>query len=160
MKGIIFITSITILALFAIAACKVKKSDSQKVSTTVENTSVPANAGLVGKHWRLIELFGNPVVVSENSAREAHILFTKDNRYSGNAGCNRMSGAYQLNGHDRITFSQAVTTKMMCLDNMDTEDKFIRVINMADSYMIRNDTLILNKARMAPLARFMAVDMK
>lgn len=113
---------------------------------------------LVEKYWKLIELFGNPVT-AENTPREAHIIFNMDdNRFSGDAGCNRFSGSFQLKDPDRIVFSQAVSTRMMCINGMDTEDKFLQVLNTADSYIIKNDTLILNRARMAPLARFVAVD--
>ena len=161
MKRIIFIMSITILALFANAACKTRKTDSQKISTTTENTVAETGSDLTGKHWKLIELFGNPVPATENNAQEAHIIFNaEDNRFSGNAGCNRISGTYELKSPDRITFSQAIATRMMCINGMETEDQFLQVINTADSYIIKNDTLTLNRVRMAPLARFVAVDMK
>ena len=161
MKRIIFIISVTILALFVGTACKTRKTDSPKVSATTENNAAEAGSNLVEKHWRLIELFGNPVPANENSANEAHIIFhIEDNRFSGNAGCNRIAGTYELKGSDRITFSQAIATRMMCINGMETEDQFLQVINTADSYIVKNDTLTLNRARMAPLARFVAVDEK
>jgi heat shock protein HslJ len=43
---------------------------------------------------------------------------------------------------------------------MDSESMFLKALQMADTYDVRGDTLILNKARMASLARFRAVYMK
>jgi heat shock protein HslJ len=111
---------------------------------------------LVEKYWKLIELYGNPVAAPVNG-KEAHIIFEIDgNRFNGDAGCNRMLGTYQLTGGGRIILSPTATTLMMCL-NMDVENKFLEVLKTADSYIIRNDTLSLNRARMAPLARFAAI---
>jgi len=160
MKNVIFIMSIVMLVSFT-SACKTK-TGTKEVSTTEETNSeqqaVSAEKELVGKHWKLIELFGNQVILEEGRP-EAYIVFNaEDNRFSGNAGCNRMSGSYELTGADRISFSQVAVTRMMCINGMDTEDQFLQVINTADSYIIKNDTLILNRARMAPLARLVAVD--
>ena len=166
MRNVIFILSTVILAL-SMNACKTRSAESQKVSTTVENSSVGTihaekgvDPGLDGKYWKLIELIGNQVIAGEDSPKEAHIIFNADNRISGNAGCNNFAGSYQLSGADRITFSQVASTRMMCISGMDTEDKFLQVLNTADSFIIRNDTLTLNRARMAPLARFAAVYVK
>jgi len=122
---------------------------------------------LVERYWKAIELFGNPVG-PVNGGKQAYIVFRiDDNRYHGNAGCNNFMGSYRLLGNGRITFSQGAATMMMCID-MDTETKMMQVINTADSYVIRGgdgsggaskgDTLVLIRARMAPLARFVAVD--
>ena len=156
MKNVIFIMSIAILASFT-SACKTK-TGTKEVSTTEETNSDSMGKKLVGKHWKLIELAGNQVI-SEEGRPEAHIIFNaEDNRFSGNAGCNRVSGSYQLTGAGGISFSQVVTTRMMCINGMDTEGQFLNVLNTADSYIIKNDTLILNRARMAPLARLVAVN--
>ena len=46
---------------------------------------------------------------------------------------------------------------MMACPDMETETQFYKVLEMVDNYYHNNDTLILNKAKMAPLARFVAV---
>jgi heat shock protein HslJ len=151
--------SIVIFALFT-SSCKTKKVKNQVENISVESVTTEKNSisDFSGKHWKLVELFGNQVIIGEN-APEAHIIFDAgDNRFSGNAGCNRMSGSYQIKTPDRITFSQVATTKMMCINGIEKEEKFLQVLNTADSYVIKNDTLILNRARMAPLARLVAVD--
>jgi hypothetical protein len=45
----------------------------------------------------------------------------------------------------------------MACPNLETETHFFKALQMADNYILNGDTLILNKARMAPLARFEAV---
>lgn len=114
---------------------------------------------LVEKYWKLTELMGQPVVTPEG-AKEAHmILKMEGNRVNGNSGCNTFNGTYTLKPGNRIRFSQMASTMMMCL-NMETEKKMNEVLGMADNYVVNGDTLVLNRARMAPLARFEAVYLK
>jgi heat shock protein HslJ len=65
-----------------------------------------------------------------------------------------MGGHYELKEGNRIRFYNVITTKMACLNSMDLENRFLQVINIADNYNLNGNTLTLNKARMAPLARF------
>ena len=125
-----------------------------------ENTEnyklVKVDQDLVEKYWKLLELHGNPIA-SANSSKEAHIIFHIDgNRFSGDAGCNRFMGSYQIKEHNRIVLSSAAATMMMCLD-METEAKFLQMLETVDSYSVQNDTLLLYRARMAPLAKFAVV---
>jgi len=155
MKKFVFIMGVAILTL-CMTACKTQSKASNSSST--ENTSVSTADVLTGKSWNLIELFGNPVTVNKHNV--AHLVFTaEDNRFSGSTGCNRISGAYQIAAPDRITFSQVVATRMLCID-MEVENKFLEALNTAGNFSIRNDTLTLNSAQMAPLARFSAVQVK
>lgn len=50
-------------------------------------------------------------------------------------------------------------TRMACIKPT-VEEAFIKVLETADNYTVKNDTLQLNKARMAPLAKFVAVYLK
>ena len=117
-----------------------------------------ADMSLVEKYWRLTELFGEPVVTPEGG-KEAHIILkVEGNRVVGTGGCNNFSGAYTLQPGNIIRFSQMISTMMMCA-SMDVETKMKQVLEMADNYNLNGDKLVLNKARMAPLARFEAVSM-
>jgi len=111
---------------------------------------------LVEKYWKLLELHGNPIAPVNNS-KEAHIIFHIDgNRFSGDAGCNRFMGSYKTKEHNSIAFSSAASTMMMCLD-MEIETQFLQLLETADSYSVRNDTLILYRANTTPLAKLVAV---
>jgi heat shock protein HslJ len=112
--------------------------------------------GLVEKYWKLTELFGEPVYMPEGR-KEAHLIFRQEgNRVNGNGGCNGFSGTYTLKPGNRIRFSQVVSTMMICPD-MKTETKLSQVFEMADHYAVNGDSLVLNRASMPPLARFVAV---
>jgi heat shock protein HslJ len=137
------------VALFTVAC-----NTSKKASTDADTDSA-----LVEKCWKLIELNGVSVA-NKNSPKEPHIIFKIDgNRFNGNAGCNSIMGSYQIKHPGRISFSEVASTMMMCL-NMETEELFKQTLEKADSYIVKNDSLTLNRARMAPLARFVAVYMK
>lgn len=48
-------------------------------------------------------------------------------------------------------------TRKFCTNQMDTERELAAVLEQGDSYTLHGDRLALNRARMAPLARFEAV---
>jgi len=164
MKRIIFIVGAAAM-LLAMNGCHTAKkaqatagvpatpADNSAAAAAVAADDASIDMALVGKRWRAFELFGKPVGPVNNKV--ANISFTGDNRFSGNAGCNNLSGSFQTTGNFRIRFSQVAVTQMMCI-NMDVETQFLQVINTADSYVVRDDTLTLIRARMAPLARLVA----
>lgn len=132
--------------------------EGKKITGELANNYMLAKVdkGLVEKYWKLTELFGQPVTTPEGG-KEAHMILSVDgNRIHGNSGCNTFNGTYELKPGNRITFSKMASTMMMCV-NMDTETKMHQVFETADSYVLNGDSLVLNRARMAPLARFVAV---
>ena len=153
MKKTIFIVSIILLTV-GMNACKSNKmAEDTPIVQTVDNM------GLVEKHWKLIEIFGtNLADESQPPSKEPFItLKIEGNRVLGNGGCNNFFGTYTLQPGNRIRFSQMASTMMMCIGNMEIESKMHQVLEMTDNYNVNGDTLILNRARMAPLARFEAV---
>ncbi|MDR1543571.1 MAG: META domain-containing protein [Prevotellaceae bacterium] len=145
MKKFVIIMAVSAIIL-GLNACKSKQKVAETSKPAAEITD--ESKKLVGKTWQLVELNGNSV---EN---EAFIVFGKDNRFNGNLGCNLMNGTYELNG-SRIQFGQVISTKKLCL-NMTVEDEFAKVLQVADSFYVSESELILNRARMAPLAKFVA----
>lgn len=114
--------------------------------------------GLTERYWKLTELNGKPVPPPAGTpAREPHlILRVAENRLNGSGGCNTLLGSYELLPNNRIRFPRIATTQMACAD-MATEDAFLQALNTVDSYVLTGDTLVLNRARMAPLARLVVV---
>jgi len=109
------------------------------------------------KYWRLITLYGKPITESENQKREAHfVLRSKDKRVLGHGGCNAFSGSYELFEGNRIQFSPLASTQMACAE-INHESDFFKAIQSADNYIIKGDTLILTKGKMAPMMRLVAV---
>jgi heat shock protein HslJ len=140
------------------SACKSSRNSVSKQETVTEQAVT-----IIEKYWKLIEINGNPVIVGESVSREAFIILKQEgNLVNGNGGCNTLSGTYEIDpAIYRIKFSQMVTTMMACM-NMEVETELKKVLEMADSYSLSPDGkyLSLNRARMAPLARFEAVYLK
>ena len=143
-----------ILALIFIASgCKTSRDASKSEIVGIQSD------GITEKYWKLIELNGNPVVFNDSTSREPFIILKDDNIVNGNGGCNTISGAYEIDrAASRIKFSQIVSTMMACI-NMEFEDGLKRALETADNYSLSADGkyLSLNRARMAPLARFEVV---
>jgi heat shock protein HslJ len=113
----------------------------------------PTDPRLEGKKWILVELRGKPVVQKEGN-REGFIQFDMEtSSASGNSTCNSFSGGYELKGQNQITFGNIAATMMAC-EEMETERAFYEVLKQADNYSVSDTSMTLNKAKMAPLARF------
>jgi len=112
--------------------------------------------GITEKHWKLVELRGQPVA---GLAQEPYLtLQTQDSRVTGFSGCNNFTGSYTLDeAASRISFGQLASTRKFCSTGMDVEKAFSEVLGQVDNYSLNGDHLTLNRARMAPLARFEAV---
>jgi copper homeostasis protein (lipoprotein) len=109
------------------------------------------------QRWQLIELRGRPIAAG--SANNAGLtLRAADALVSGNASCNSFSAHYVITSGRRIRFDRHMATTMMACADMDLEVEFFEVLRMTDNYTVGDDgTLGLNRARMAPLARFLRV---
>ncbi len=119
-----------------------------------------ANYAILEKYWKLTELNGIQVMVDSTFRKEPHIILKDhDNRINGNGGCNNISGSFEIRGINRISFSNMITTKMACA-NIELESSFLKALEAADHFNVVGDILMLNNARMAPLARFRSVYMK
>src|SRR5690606_9305939 len=127
-----------------------KKSDVPRNGETVQTNVI------TDRKWKLVELAGKPVADKVNGKEPFISLYTKDNRYSASGGCNGLGGEFTLQEHGRVKFTSGMSTMMAC-ENMEIENELKRVLEMADNYSLSGDDLSLNKARMAPLARFKAV---
>jgi heat shock protein HslJ len=137
---------------YAVAEGQLTKLDNESNVITGEHAAdyilAQVNPLLTGKKWKLAELNGKPV---ENS--QAFLLLDAAGKTSGNLGCNTFTGTYILKIGNRIRFSKLAATLKMCV-NMETENNLKKVFEVADSYSVSDSELILNRARMAPLAKF------
>lgn len=100
-------------------------------------------ANLENTYWKLTAMNGRLVATPENG-REVHIVLAKDGdkkMLKGFAGCNSIGGEYAVDGN-KIGFT-AISTKMFCNDRMDVENFLLDVLNKADGYKIKGETLEL-----------------
>ncbi len=108
------------------------------------------------KYWKLVELNGKAITVSDTQPKEAHfILKEASNKVNGHSGCNGIRGSYTLEGLDQISFSQMVSTRMAC-QNVPYESDYLKALEQTDHYVINGDSLHLKMAD-KELAKFVAV---
>ena len=112
---------------------------------------------LENKKWVLTELMGKEITF-EDENRQAFLMFdSATGRVSGHDSCNRVMGSYEILEGNRLSFGRGMASTMMACPDMEIADGFNKVINTVDNYAVADGVLSLNKARMAPLARFKLV---
>ncbi|WP_419868602.1 META domain-containing protein [Chryseobacterium sp. CT-SW4] len=139
MKNLFYYIAVSSIGLMALS-CK-----SNHVSKQSSND-------ITGKTWKLIEVRGQAVASQSNTPYFS--LDKAEKRYTGHGGCNGISGTFEISPDvNRIKFNQGISTMIACND-LETEKLFTDAILHADNYSLKGDTLSLNKARMATLAKF------
>lgn len=115
-------------------------------------------ASLTETYWKLFEIRGVATPPLRDGQREQHLILSKQGQLvKGYGGCNAFRGSYEADEETlRLNFGDLASTLRAC-DEMDAEQQFVKMFEMVDNYAIKGDTLSLNRARMAPLARFVAV---
>ena len=135
---------------FILAGCK----STQKAAAIPQIPNIPQTAEMQETYWRLTELMGKPVKTNEKMKKDIHIILKKEgNQVQGFSGCNSFVGKYELKEGSRITFSALASTMMACPD-LALETEFNNMLTTVDNYSINGTVMTLNKAKMAPLARF------
>jgi len=95
--------------------------------------------------WVLTEMKGVPVQLS-GGRRDAYINFDPhEKRFSGNGGCNQMSGNYSLDKKN-IHFGEVISTKMSCED-ITFENTFLSTLNTVDRFEVKGNDLRLKRNR-------------
>lgn len=133
---------------------RVWKTD-KKSKKAITNIVAPAldNPKVEDKKWQLVELNGKPI---EGTSETHYIIFhSKDNRLEAKANCNVLSYNYEIVGEYRLKLTRGISTMMACPESV--EDELVAVLNQVDNLSLGDDVLTLNKARMAPLAKFRLV---
>jgi heat shock protein HslJ len=110
------------------------------------------------RRWQLVELNGRPVAPPAGREGAYFELESVESRITGNASCNRFFGTYELMAGSRLRFGPNMGTTMMACPELDREREFLETLARIDNYALGDGVLSLNRARMAPLARFRAVD--
>ena len=114
---------------------------------------------LASKKWRLIEIMGKPVEPKSGEGNDVFMTFDADeNRVTGFGGCNHFFGQFEWEGELRVRFSKMGRTQKFCAETMELENEFFELIETVDNYTVHEDVLSLNRARMAPLLRFEAME--
>lgn len=94
-------------------------------------------------NWQLQTINGRPAA-EEGFANGLPVAnFSKDLKITGNNGCNRYGGSYNLNDESGISISKLFSTKMFC--NGKSEKEFMDALAAVDVAVISADKLVLMK---------------
>ncbi|MCK2184694.1 META domain-containing protein [Halomonas getboli] len=119
----------------------------------VQRTGQFVSEPLENRYWKLIELGGEPVDMTEGT-REPHLVFHgEQGRLAGFGGCNRLTGEYRREG-DSLSIGNVASTLMACVPGNDLEPRFQAMLENVAGYRVRADRLELLDAGGEVLARF------
>lgn len=111
-------------------------------------------APLQRTNWRLVELGDAAVPPSSDARNRPYLVFDDDtDRFSGAGGCNRLVGAYDVNGSG---IAMAVAGTMTACPAGDAETRFTAALRNATRYRIVGRSLSLFDNAGTRLARFEA----
>lgn len=127
-------------------------NNGKEIAGELENQYVLTKTGnpiIENKRWQIVEIFGKTV----NGSPETHYLIfhTSENKLEAKANCNIILRPYSITNQYRITIEQGLSTMMACEDNLEVE--LLKALDMADNISFSEETLTLNKGRMAPLLK-------
>jgi heat shock protein HslJ len=113
-------------------------------------------APLEKTEWTLTWLH-NTKIEAGGPEQMAYIQLDPDShRVSGSGGCNRLMGAYELEGN-HLKFTQMAMTRMTCLHTGNTEAAFSTALDQVTAWKISGGKLLLLDADQHVVAKFSAV---
>lgn len=117
--------------------------DPVKVMVTRVAGGRPANVtSITGTRWVFKKLHGEDARTGAGG-NPAHItLQGAEPRASGFAGCNQITGAYELDGN-ALSFSKMAMTMRACPEGMDLDREVTKALEATRSYQISGSTLRL-----------------
>jgi len=110
---------------------------------------------LENTYWKLTRIGDEPVYLGTQQREPHMVLRSNDSTVSGFSGCNRLQGAYALDGRS-IEFSQMASTMMACTEGAATERAFISALGRARSWRLIGEHLDLYDGDGSLVARFEA----
>jgi heat shock protein HslJ len=111
---------------------------------------------LRGSAWMWVPLTGELPAPAAAGGRAPQLLLAADApRVSGQTGCNRLSGGFELEGN-ALRFTQTVTTRMACVEGMEREQQFLDAMSAVRGWRIEDRVLTLTSADGAPVMRLQA----
>lgn len=117
-------SAIALATLFTLSMCSNKTS------------SIP-----VESNWEVNGIYVNGNKITPPDDQKANMLFMKDFKISGDAGCNKYFGSYKADGKN-LKFDGIGMTRMLC-PNMNFENAFTTNLDSVSTYQITDVTLIL-----------------
>lgn len=104
---------------------------------------------LEGTRWVLVRLGQEPFVLQEGRAEPYIVLQSGTQQVVGHAGCNRLGGAYRIDGN-ALEFGELTTTRMAC-PALETENAFLNALEDVARWRLVDNQLELLDERNQPL---------
>lgn len=131
-KKIVLAAALASAALFS--GCE----SAQTTQKTANNLQLLQN-----KTWIATQIGNTEIKTPPSSHSVPSIRFDGATQHvSGSDGCNRLAGAYAA-GTDSLQLSQLVSTRMACLDTINTDVKFNEALSKVSRYQTFGKTLKL-----------------
>jgi heat shock protein HslJ len=103
-----------------------------------------SEAEISNKYWKLLELNGKEVKMTDNQEREQFVMFTNEGTVSGFAGCNHFNGFYKLSEGKKITVDDKISSTLKTCPDVDVdESSYIKAIAGATSFKIIGEKMEL-----------------
>lgn len=129
------------------------QEESPQTPDPVNNAATPSGGGtrLQATEWSLQSIAGTPAEAGMNVT-----LRLQNDRFHGNAGCNRYSGSYASESGGKIRIQAGiVTTKMACPQpRMDFERAYLSALGKSTIGSVTDGKLILSDTNQQPLLVF------
>lgn len=97
---------------------------------------------LTATNWKLESINGKAISEAEFANGAPVANFSIDHKITGNGGCNRYGGSYNLNDEGGINISQVMATKMFC-EGAAGETAYLDALNKVNVAKIDADKLTL-----------------
>ena len=115
-------------------------------------------ARLEDTEWKLVALGEESVTATPAGRPGASLLLrAADKRAGGSDGCNRFMAGYQLEA-DRLSFSQAASTMMACVDGEEVSRRYMQALSATVRWRVLGGQLELYDAAGRLLARLQAAE--
>jgi heat shock protein HslJ len=107
----------------------------------IVNKKSVSNSLELSNQW-IIASINEPDNIDKPVSKSSFITINEmNNSFSGNGGCNKISGVLTVSG-GKIKFGKIISTRMMC-DNIEQENKFIKALETTTHYKIIGAELFL-----------------
>jgi copper homeostasis protein (lipoprotein) len=118
-----------------------------------------ATSPLRETYWKLTRLGDQPVTLAEKQREPSLVFRSQESRVTGFGGCNNWTGTCKLNG-DELTFGRVAAQRRACMQGMEIEGAFFKVLAQVRTWKISGEHLELYDASGKMLARFEARALK
>jgi heat shock protein HslJ len=125
---------------------------SLRESSLTRVTPSPNPPALGGTSWALATLEGATITVVAGHEAPSMTFGKEDSRVFGTGGCNNFTGSFASTTSGGLTLSQVASTRMLCIHDMEAEDRYFAIFDKVRGYHISGGTLYLTGQGGATLA--------